>query len=175
MKRLLDAMFLPIYCYGDDLPFIEAIKSLRREMKYLYNRCEWQWNQHFAKERFICPISQGTFQLLGRSFSKFDYWRKQGRDRCCSYCGSWHFEEFMIFVKQVIVFDGRRGTLELNDSKTKIYVEQPNVHNSDEGAVKFKLAHIPVEKWKDSITLNLINRALAISHLRFKEKISHVN
>jgi hypothetical protein len=65
-----------------------------------------------------------------------DTWNVYGRDRCCSYCGSWHPDEFLAHARA-------GGEVELSDKGYKIYVQRPGIKNAGEGAIKFYTQHIP--------------------------------
>lgn len=85
-----------------------------------------------------------------------DTWNVYGADRTCSYCGSWHPDEFLAFVKTV---DGVDGHLDVSDKKYKIYVRRKGIKNAGEGAIKFYFQHAP----KDQAFYDAVNEAVGRS------------
>ena len=115
-----------------------------------------------------CPL-QPLSPVFAYSQEKFRWLREPNGDKTCEFCGSWHPDEFIDFVNQVIATDGECGTIDLNDSKDKIYINRKNVHNAGEGAIKFKLAHLSPEY--HSKFISNINQALKISYIKFTAKM----
>lgn len=138
-----------------------------RRLSTKWYRAREMWRR-FINEKQSCPVNDGRyFTPKGK-----DYWRKQGKDRVCSYCGSWHPEEFMEHVRKVIEVDGDGLSVELNDYRNKIYVTRPGVSNAGQGAIKFYLYH-RLPQHRNDECLKLINEALRISWQRFQEKFKH--
>lgn len=116
-----------------------------------------------AGEQFTCPLSIGHILMEegGRS-----YWeRRANGDRCCSFCGSWHQDEFTAWCQSVLsgelppfhVMEDYKVVsehLSLADSRVKFYVSQAGVSNALDGAIKLKTAHLSPEQ------LDLANKAL---------------
>lgn len=69
-------------------------------------------------------------------------WEKRGKDNCCSYCGSWHPQEFLQFLKAVTENPSEKIRIELNDRRDKIYVNRFGVDNAKNGVIKVYLIHI---------------------------------
>jgi len=53
----------------------------------------------------------------------------------------------------------------LNDSRDKIYIHRPGISNCDDGAIKFKLAHI------DEKDIDKANHALKISRRIWRKQV----
>ncbi len=172
IKSVFNAMFGRVYSYNKPAKCIEDhIKNFRQGfIRDNVNRLEYGWNMRFAP-KMLCPLRH-TDPV---SLSDHDYWRPQGKDKCCSYCGSWKPEEFLLFVGKIIDTHGKCGTIELNDHKDKIYIDRENVMNADEGAVKFRLCHLNNAEF--NANKNMINQAIKISidvfaaRHRMKEKL----
>lgn len=89
-----------------------------------------------------------------------DHWRSQGADRCCSYCGSWHPDEFLNFL-HVAADPNQPGRIEHATKDYKIYVHRPGVANASEGAIKFYKWHLPQEI--DEATQVVYREAMEVS------------
>lgn len=87
-----------------------------------------------------CPFQSKEF-VYNASTVKTE-WQLRGSDKCCSYCGSWHPQEFLEFLPNVTSDPNIKVRIELNDKRNKIYVSRPDVNNASEGAIKVYLAHI---------------------------------
>ncbi len=64
-------------------------------------------------------------------------------NRTCSYCGSIHFDDLMRICR--LTLEDERYAIEGTTKSYKVYVRQPGVRNASEGAIKFYMAHAPVE------------------------------
>jgi len=117
----------------------------------------------------MCPLREGNF--IAASIP-YDYWRKQGKDRCCSFCGSWHPAEFLEFCDRIFHTNGRCGTIELNDRHDKIYIQRPGIRNASYGAIKLKMAHLTADCLGKNGTQPL-GAALRISNVIFRKKFSN--
>lgn len=74
-----------------------------------------------------------------------DYWQVRGNDKCCSYCGSWHPDEFLEFLKEA-ADPSKPGCIDPATGKNyKVYIERPQVKNAMDGAIKFYKWHLPNE------------------------------
>jgi hypothetical protein len=72
-----------------------------------------------------------------------DHWRtEKNGDRCCSFCGSLHPDDFMRLVTQAAE-DGSDVQIEPSDKSYKVYVSRPSVPNASEGGIKFYKWHTP--------------------------------
>lgn len=71
-----------------------------------------------------------------------DYWETVGSDRCCSYCGSWHPDEFLAFLK-VVASPNQPGHIEGTRKNYKIYLHRPGISHAGQGAIKFYKWHLP--------------------------------
>lgn len=165
IESLGEAIFKPVRTWAQPPKTIEdRIKILRICVRGKLNSLEYQWNIRFAPP-MMCPLRTGYPVHVQ---TDHDYWRTQGKDLCCSYCGSWKTDEFLAFVKHVVETDGQCGQIELNDHRDKIYANREHVLNADDGAVKFKLAHLSNVEF--NANKDMINKALSISNRIFREK-----
>jgi len=69
-------------------------------------------------------------------------WREVGQDKCCDYCGSWHPQEFLEYLKEFTENPNDKVRIELNTRRDKIYIHRPDVFNAGEGAIKVYTSHI---------------------------------
>lgn len=91
------------------------------------------------KER--CPLDDG------RMFNQLpELYRKVGDDRVCQYCGSIHLDDFLALLDRFVDPDLPFWYLEMNDRRDKIYLRRPGIKNAMEGAIKFKMAHLPCDR-----------------------------
>ena len=110
-------------------------------------------------ERFACPlrdyeaipIREYDSRIPGRGM---DYWvERENGDLCCSYCGSWHPEQFVRYCSQVAEDPSLYKRIEPARQKGKIWVTQPGVQNAMQGAVKAWRIHI--EQWLNHLDLGV--------------------
>lgn len=85
----------------------------------------------------------------------------------CRYCGSWNPAEFKEWLPQV---DGLTHWVELNDRCDKIYIHRPDIANAEQGAIKFKTAHIQ----GDPQLITLLNDALRTSMAYSEERLDRI-
>jgi len=124
--------------------------------------------RRIGKEKTMCPLREGHFLA---DCIPGDYWEKRGKDRCCSFCGSWHPAEFLEFCDRIFHTNGRCGTIELNDRHDKIYIQRPGIRNAEDGAIKIKMAHLTADYLGKNGTQPL-GVALRISNVIFNKKYS---
>lgn len=138
-------------------------------LKYLQFKFRRWWHRIIRQvgKPFTCPLSIGHMLYQGEDK---DYWYKVGKDLICSFCGSMHPNQFLQHCKNVIDDNAQHISVNLNDWKTKVYIERPEVRNASEGAIKFKLVHLPEENKKEYI--DVINKALKISWTMFMKKLN---
>lgn len=111
-----------------------------------------------------CPLDDG------RLFNQLpELWSKVGDDRCCNYCGSIHPDDFLALLDKFTDSDLPYWYLSLNDRKDKIYLHRPEVKNADDGAIKFKVAHL-ADYDKDDVKPQ-INAALKASEVKWRTVI----
>ena len=97
-------------------------------------------------------------------------------DKTCDYCGSWHPEQFMAFVVEVIKTEGECGTINWSGcAGGKVYISRPGINNAHEGAIKMKLEHIKAWRLEKKIgekeVVDKINAALKISRDVFAQRL----
>lgn len=81
-----------------------------------------------------------------------DGWQKRGEDRCCSYCGSLHEDEFFEVLKGYVeVKPGYR--FDLTTKSYKRYASRPGVSNASEGGIKFYMWHLSAESTEEQKAL----------------------
>lgn len=132
-----------------------------------YIKVVHRWRS-LGREKMMCPLRAGN--IIADNIP-YDYWRKQGKDRCCSFCGSWHPAEFLAFCDRIFHTNGRCGTIELNDRHDKIYIQRPGIRNAGDGAIKIKMAHLTADYLGKNGTQPL-GVALRISNVIFRKKWS---
>lgn len=99
-------------------------------------------------EQHLCPDRQNTPRISG--WPEKDTWdvRANG-DRCCSFCGSLHPEDYMRLMRDACD-DTSETHIERATGKTyKFYVHQKDVSNALDGGIKFYVWHISSDAWAD--------------------------
>ena len=69
-------------------------------------------------------------------------WLRQGQDRCCSFCGSWHPLEFLAFVREVTNNEDPHKRIDINEHHTKFYIIRPGVRKRSQGAIIIYQKHL---------------------------------
>ncbi len=98
-------------------------------------------HQSVAEPEFNCPSRIGQQGNPGDGIV-LDGWEKCGEDRCCSYCGSLHPDDFIAIVDAY----GRGEPGYKFDPSTKSYkryARRPGVENASQGGIKFYMWHAP--------------------------------
>ena len=86
----------------------------------------------------ICKMYDAEVIKKGFNFPEPE-WKRQGKDLCCSYCGSIHPDD----LKRALQERGCR--LEMSDKPYKLYIRRLSVLNASEGGIKFMVHHITSE------------------------------
>lgn len=105
--------------------------------------CKFLLSLFRIRTYITCPYRMG--KLHDGNFDRIehlDYWRKIGKDRVCSFCGSWHPDEFLPFIQDVVNSDCDMGSIDFADNSFKIYVNRSSIRSASEGAIKFKMHHL---------------------------------
>lgn len=68
-----------------------------------------------------------------------DTWQLVGNDRCCSFCGSMHPEDFERICDQAITDENT--WLEQSDKSYKVYIHRAGIGNASEGAIEYYKQH----------------------------------
>lgn len=89
-----------------------------------------------------------------------DTWITIGKDRCCSYCGSWHPDEFLAFLS-IAADPVQTGWIEESTKIYKIYIHRSEIDNAFLGAIKFYKWHLQEEI--DEAIKALYREALEVS------------
>lgn len=141
------------------------------------------WRLRYHIRRRISLAKYGGFECGRRrenpvNSSRFpgpDHWDLDGKDRTCSYCGSWHPEEFLAFCDEVITNPDVQVRISLSDKRYKIYVDRPGIRNASYGAIKFYMMHapqsIPDEEgnfFYGAAFIDKVNEALKVSNKKFE-------
>lgn len=71
--------------------------------------------------------------------TNLDTWETVGNDRCCSFCGSMHPEDFERVCELAISDDTTR--IEQSTKSYKVYIHRDGIRNAKEGAIKYYKAH----------------------------------
>lgn len=108
-------------------------------------------------EGFICS----SHKAQRPDDTRLDHWVKTGHDRCCSYCGSWHPDEFLAFLHEAADSQKPQHYITHATKSYKIYIHRPNVSNAGQGAIKFYKWHLPESI--DEATQKLYREALETS------------
>lgn len=149
----------------------DHINNASEKIRTTLCRLEWEWKSSFEKDKFTCPLNGGWSKIAPAGQ---DFWRRSGKDRTCSYCGSWHPEEFLAHVEKVIAHGGIDYRASLNDHKDKIYVDRPNVFNAGDGAIKFKTAHLwqylRENNMNETPVIERVNKAMKLSNDEFMKQ-----
>lgn len=149
----------------------KEMRERLRKMRGEFNRWLVVFKNRFPAlphNRMTCPARMNPF-AAHQKVKNLDRWERWGADRCCSFCGSWHPDEFLRFVDQVIASNGKTHSVDLADSREKFYVHRPEVGNAYDGAIKFKKYHFrTVEEF--NVAVPKINEALRMSGEALRER-----
>lgn len=96
------------------------------------------------EEIFICPRRVESPSIPG--LPSHDKWIKYGTDRCCSFCGSMHPQDFYDFLVKCLETKDLNFRLSTTTKNYKFYVKRPNVNNEYKGAMKFYMHHAPLDQ-----------------------------
>jgi len=120
-------------------------------------------------------ISCGSRISQGRATAGVneDCWEQRGPNKCCSYCGSASFEDFMSIADKVIAGEKDYG-IEKTDKGYKFYIQQPQVPNAGFGAIKFYTWHAPEGLSKEELKLinEKLHKAITITHEKFMKRLT---
>jgi hypothetical protein len=105
-------------------------------------------NRHNQSAQNVANAQGGRFRCTSRdamsdvNFPYNDHWRTEPNgDRCCSYCGSLHFDDAIaIMTVYAEAGDGRFST---SDKRYKYYMNRKGVQNAAQGGIKFYTWHLP--------------------------------
>ncbi len=88
-------------------------------------------------EKIYCPRGAGPDSPFQPPFNGEMEWEKRPNgDRCCSYCGSLHPDDFLDIMQRYAA--GEEGYhFGLTDKSYKVYVSRPGVRNAGDGGIKF--------------------------------------
>ena len=160
-------MKISIDCGNRVYRFLEKIRVWRHRK-----------NLHTCPSRINHPADNPQ-SIFGRKDKNkdVDYWRKQGNDTCCSFCGSWNPEEFFDYINRCQDNFPKDDYVEYNPRKGKFYVHRNSVRNALEGAVKLYGYHLKSytdsKKWTKKQIKEMdqkIHNILIESHKRFISK-----
>lgn len=88
-----------------------------------------------------------------------DNWEMRGPNKCCSFCGSIHPEEFIDIIDKIIAKEDGYEIYPA-DNGCKIYVIQPGINNGTKGGIKFHTYHMSElpegcnEKYLDAVRIS---------------------
>ncbi len=128
----------------------------------------WIQRQLGILDTHTCPRRSEPGQF-GHGIENEDYWYRRKKDRTCSYCGSMHPEDFNQVLLRVITDPA--CTIDISDKPYKIYINRPEVHNSDDGALKYYTQH-GIVFWENEVIGGVdrrIHAAVTVSNERFKK------
>lgn len=110
-------------------------------------------------DEFICP----SHQQQRPHWPDPDRWDTNvyGDDRTCSYCGSWHPDDFLAFLIDAADPEKQLSYIEHSTKNYKIYIHRPGISNASQGAIKFYKWHLPEDI--DEATQSLYREALETS------------
>lgn len=162
--RIYEALFYPIISSSYPEKIEDRIKHFREKIKYFFNGLEYRFNTRFNRDKFTCPYRMNQVGPWGYK-ENLDYWRKHGKDRCCSFCSSWHPNEFTAFLDEVISTKAEKCHIEISDKKYKIYITRLGILNAGEGTIKFKTHHLSKEQYQNNYLK--INEAHKLSRDKF--------
>lgn len=145
----------------------EWIVSKRYYIQEFFRQINVRWQNMTNRDYHTCPYR------MGERKENLDRWFKHGKDRTCSFCGSWHPDEFLAFLDKVIQTQAKDYRIEISDKKYKIYITRPRVHNACEGAIKFKTHHLSKEQYQNNYLK--INEAHKLSWNKFMAEMDIKN
>lgn len=167
-QRIWKAIITKSYVgYSHPKDIVEWTENARSRMQEFFRIQALHFQRLHNHDWVKCPY-QSVSPMFHDSNQKFRWLKRAHGEKTCEFCGSWHPKEFLAFVDQVIENKATKGSINLADNKTKIYIERPGVHNCDDGAIKFKMHHLTAEEWKANSAK--INEALKFSSEVFRKK-----
>lgn len=102
-----------------------------------------------VSEKFMCPRGIGSpVHVYG---GESEWTIKPNGDRCCSYCGSLHPDDFWRLVAEAEENSGI--DIFPSDNTYKIYVRRPDVKNATEGGIKFYTMHLDKDATEEQTAL----------------------
>jgi len=146
----------------------EWIKSRRYEIQEFFEKRIFKFRNVGNRDYHTCPYRMGDLEPWERK-ENLDRWNKRNKDKVCSFCGSWHPEEFLAFLDKVISTKAEENRIEISDKKYKIYVTRPGILNAGEGTIKFKTHHLSKEQYQNNYLK--INEAHKLSWNKFMAKM----
>lgn len=99
-----------------------------------------------------------------------DTWKKAGRDKVCSFCGSLQVGEFIKIMKRSIT-DPKILIARSKDNQRAI-IRRPGIRSSRQGGVKFTIHHTPTDLGELHTFNQLFNQAIQVSEDRMEQRKS---
>ena len=151
-QRIRKAIFTKSYVgYSHPKDIVEWIENTRGNIQEFFRLINIRWQNATNREYQDCPYRLAD--PMGDRWvgaGKRDCWFRTGKDRTCSYCGSWHPDEFLAFLDEVVRTKAEKCSIDVADNHNKVYVNRPNVKNAHEGAIKFKINHLSKKQYEDN-------------------------
>ncbi len=96
-----------------------------------------------------------------------DNWEKRGPDRCCSFCGGIHPQDFLALMRQAA--DPESDVrIEQATGKSKWYITRKEVPTGAEGGMKTYGVHLVNTEWTDEIQA-VLPKATILSKEKFEK------
>lgn len=95
-----------------------------------------------TSDAHFCPDRVNAPPAFAQAIPHDTWDVKPNGDRCCSWCGSLHFEDFKRILARAADMNDET-LLDRSTKSYKLYVRSPNVSNASEGGIKFYTWHIP--------------------------------
>lgn len=120
-----------------------------------------------------CAERRNAMPSILKMVGEFDRWDAMPNgDRCCSFCGSLHPDDFKRLVERAAAADDQTW-IERSTKGYKWYVHQPGVKNASEGGIKFYTWHLPSEEFTAALN-KVVPAAIDRSNAKFKRVIDNV-
>lgn len=129
---------------------------------------------------YTCPSAKGHPYGDSENAKRFRIQGDNG-DLCCDFCGSYHPVQFMRLIDRILRNKGSDGVYLSTGKPGKLYINRPEVKNSDDGAIKFYINHLFAvpeyyeerkgEKWLKQEIVDKVNKAVKISKEHFNHEV----
>lgn len=126
--------------------------------------------ERHPEQTFLCGRrAEGGASVMGESR---DHWRVEPNgDRCCSYCGSLHEEDFTAIMEGFV--EGKEGFEFGTTTKAyKVYARRPGVSNATEGGIKFYGVHADNAHPDFPRRAELYDKAVKLANERLRARFS---
>lgn len=131
------------------------------------------WDEDETLELMKCPVRVGDGtdgyksswpSVDGGTVECPDGWKRIGKERVCSYCGSVHPEDFLSFLEKV---DGMDYWVEMSAHSSRLYIRKADGEGID--PAKFYIDHDDSPKMAVAV-----KSSLALSQAKEKDRVARM-